>query len=217
MPVLRGHNAYTPEALRGVTWHDWVSDAESALQDLLNEVEKVIVIGHSLGGLVALNLAVDHGEKLDSIILAAAAIQMSSTFAPGKPLHFLTPLFTMVFKKWKVAQDAYADMSLAQYNTNYLWAPTDAISTLFEFAKVAQKRLGEVKTPALILQSHNDSVVEPVSADIIYNQISTPVELKRVVWFEKTEHEMFRDCERYAIIDVIANYIRERIGISKSP
>ena len=48
--------------------------------------------------------------------------------------------------------------------------------------------------------------------EIIYNQISTPVELKRIVWFEKSEHEMFRDCERYAIIDVIANYVHERIG-----
>ena len=27
MPVLRGHGAESPEALRGVTWHDWVADA----------------------------------------------------------------------------------------------------------------------------------------------------------------------------------------------
>jgi len=70
----------------------------------------------------------------------------------------------------------------------------------------------EVKTPVLIIQSHGDSTVAPESVDIIYHQISTPVELKRIVWFDTTEHEMFRDCERYAIIDVIVNYIHERIG-----
>jgi carboxylesterase len=64
----------------------------------------------------------------------------------------------------------------------------------------------------LILQSHNDSSVEPESVDFIYNQVSTPAELKRIVWFEKTEHEMFRDCERDAIIAVIVSYVRERIG-----
>jgi carboxylesterase len=212
MPILRGHNAKSPEALRGVTWHDWVSDAELALQDLLLEVEKTIVIGLSMGGLVALTLAADHGEKLDSIILAAAAIQMSSPFAPGKPYNFLTPLLPVLFKKWDLTKKTYADKSLAQYDTNYLWAPMDALNSFIDFSKATRKRLVEVRAPTLIIQSHKDSTVEPKSAEIIYNQISTPVELKRIVWFEITDHEMFRDCERYAIIDVILNYVRERIG-----
>ena len=35
MPLLRGHGVESPEALRGVTWGDWVADAEAALQNLL--------------------------------------------------------------------------------------------------------------------------------------------------------------------------------------
>ena len=188
MPILRGHSAKSPEAMRGVTWHDWVKDSESALQDLLIEVEKVIVIGHSMGGLAALTLAAGHGDQLDSIVLAAAAIQLTTPVAPGKPFNFITPLMRIIFKKWNVAQDHYADKSLAQYNTNYLWAPIDAILSLFDFSKATRNRLAEVKTPALIIQSHNDSTVAPESAEIIYNQISTPGALKRIVWFEKTEH-----------------------------
>ncbi len=46
VPVLRGHGAESPEALRGVTWHDWVADAEAALKDLLTEVDQVVVFGH---------------------------------------------------------------------------------------------------------------------------------------------------------------------------
>ena len=75
MPTLRGHGARSPEALRGVTWHEWLSDAECAIQDLLTESEKVIVIGHSMGGLVALNLAADSQGEIDSLILVAAAVQ----------------------------------------------------------------------------------------------------------------------------------------------
>lgn len=214
MPVLRGHNTESPEALRGVTWHDWVSDANSALQDLLTEVDRVIVIGHSMGGLVALTLAADHGEKLDSIVLAAAAIQLNSPLAPGKPLNFLTPLLPIFFKKWDLSQKNYADKSLVQYDTNYRWVPTDALFSFIDFSKVTRKRLAEVRTPALIIQSHKDTTVAPESAEIIYNQISTPLELKKIVWYEITEHEMFRDCETHAIIDVIANFVRERIAIT---
>lgn len=214
MPVLRGHNAESPEALRGVTWQDWVEDGESALNDLLGEVDKAIVFGHSMGGLVALTLAAEFGEKLDSIILAAAAIQMSTPFAPGRPFNFIVPLLRILINKLDISKKNYADKSLAQYDTNYLWVPADAVSTLFDFIKVTRRRLKEVTSPTLIINSHNDSTILPVSADIIYNQISTPGDLKRIVWFEKTEHEMFRDCERYAIIDVIKNYVRDRIGTS---
>jgi carboxylesterase len=216
MPVLRGHGAESPQALKGVTWHDWVADAESALQDLLTEVEKVIVIGHSMGGLVTLTLAADHADEIDSIILAAAAVQMTSPMAPGHPFNFLAPVLGVILKKWDFPQDAYADKSLIQYNTNYLWAPIDAVESLLDFSKATRKRLAEVKLPALIIQSHNDSSVAPESAEIIYKQISTPAELKRIAWFEITEHEMFRDCERYAIIDVIANYVRERTGVKET-
>jgi len=99
MPILRGHGQKSPEALRSVTWHDWVADSEAALQGLLTEVERVIIVGHSMGGLVALTLAADHVDTVDSIVLAAAAVQLASPLASGRPLHFLFPLILRLFKK----------------------------------------------------------------------------------------------------------------------
>ena len=211
MPVLRGHGAESPEALRGVTWHDWMFDAESALKDLLTEGEKAILIGHSLGGLLTILLAAEHGDQIDSIVLAATAIQLRTPLGPGRPLSFLAPLIGLVFKKWDFAP-AYADPSLAVYNSNYRWAPTDAILSLFDLSRVARSHLADVKTPTLILQSHNDLSVAPASANIIDHGISTPDAQKRIAWFEKSGHEMFRDCEREATVDIIAEYVRERIG-----
>ncbi len=213
MPVLRGHNAESPEALRGVTWQDWVSDATLAFNDLNSEAERVIVIGHSMGGLMALILASEHSEIIDSIILAAAAVKMNLIFAPGRPLNFLVPLLKIGVKKIDISTKHYADSSLAQYDTNYLWLPAESVIALFDLIKLTRKRLPEVKTPALIIQSHNDSSISAESVDMIYKQISIPIELKRVIWFEKTEHEMFRDCERQGIINVMKDYIVERINL----
>jgi len=210
MPVLRGHGAASPEALRGVTWQDWVADSETALLDLLTEAEKAIVIGHSMGGLAALDLAIHHADQMDSLVLAAAAVQLASPLAPGKPLSFAAPLLKLVLKKWDLPP-VYADPTLAQYNTNYLWAPMDAVVTLLGFSRAIRKQLRSVKTPTLILQSRKDTTVAPDSADIIYKEISTPIGQKHIVWFEKTEHEMFRDCERAAIIEVIKSYVQERV------
>ena len=52
VPVLRGHGARSPEALRGVSWCDWVADAEVALQALLTTSERAVIVGHCMGGLV---------------------------------------------------------------------------------------------------------------------------------------------------------------------
>jgi len=214
MPVLRGHGAESPQALRGVSWHDWVADGEAALQDLLAEVDRAIVFGHSMGGLVALTLAAEHGDVVDSIIVAAAAVQLTSPLAPGRPFHFLAPLVTRLVKKWDMPP-VYAAPALAQHDTNYSWSPMDAILSLLEFAKETRRRLGEVGVPALIMQSRNDSTVAPESAEIIYGGISTPQEQKRIVWLEETEHEMFRDCEREVSIETVADYVRERVGLGE--
>lgn len=62
-PTLKGHGAQTPDALKGVNWREWIADGEKAMLEVLSEAEKVIIIGHSMGGWIGLNLAADHGEK----------------------------------------------------------------------------------------------------------------------------------------------------------
>ncbi len=212
MPILRGHGAESPEALRGVTWHEWLADGRDALQDLLVDVDKAIVVGHSMGGLVALTLAAEQPNAIDSLIVAAATVQMASPLAPGRPLHFLAPLLVRLLKRWDLPP-TYADPALAQYDTNYPWTPTDALASFLEFGQMTRRRLPEVRVPTLILQSRKDTTVAPESAEIIYHGISTPAEQKRIVWFEVTEHVMFRDCERDACIEAVVDYVRQRSGL----
>jgi carboxylesterase len=215
MPILCGHGADSPDALRGVTWQDWVADAETALRDLLSEAERAIVFGHSMGGLVALTLAADQGAVLDSVAVAAAAVQLTSPLAPGRPLHVLAPLLGRFLDRID-RPPVYADRSLARHDTNYAWAPSDAVLSLLAFSKRTRRRLAEVKAPTLVLQSRNDSTVAPESAEIIYEGIATPPSQKRIIWFEETEHEMFRDCEREATSAAVARWVRERSRLTQA-
>ncbi len=220
IPLLRGHGAESPEALRGVAWRDWVADGEAALEDLLSEVDRVIVFGHSMGGLVALTLAANVGgeggrdgeRRIDSLVVACPAIQLTSPLAPGKPFSFLRPLVERLVSRWKMPPK-YADPRLAAYDTNYAWAPIDAIGELLEFSAVTRGRLPEIDVPMLIMQSQADSTVAPESARIIAESVSTPGDEKRIVWFEETEHEMFRDCQRLEAIETVVDYVRGRLGV----
>ena len=78
LPLLRGHGA-TPDALRGVTWRGWHDDAARALDDLLGECERAVVIGLSMGGVVALHLAAERPERLAGVAVVAPALKLAGT------------------------------------------------------------------------------------------------------------------------------------------
>lgn len=217
MPVLRGHGAESPEALRGVVWRDWLADARSALQDLRAEADRVIVVGLSMGALLALTLAADAAAAadgvIDSLVLVSPAIHMTSPYAPGRPFAALVPLMQLLFPRWDFPSPIYADPALARFDTNYTWVPTAAIGEFFALIRATRRRLAEVRVPTLILHSRRDSTADPRGALMLYRAIATPPDQTRIVWFEVTDHEMFRDCEREAAIQTVVEYVRERTGI----
>jgi len=210
MPVLRGHGK-TPDALIGVKWQDWVKDATAALDSLLTEVEHAVIVGHSMGGMLALYLAATHPQGIDSIVTAGSPGRMATPFAPGNVLHPLFQLVWPLVKTYKL-DPIYADPELAKDDTCYRWCPVVAVKQLFDFSKALKILLPEVKVPALILQSKHDSTCLPKSADLIYTGISTPIEDKKIAWFEKTEHGMFQDMETKQVIQTVVDFIVGRMN-----
>jgi carboxylesterase len=66
--------------------------------------------------------------------------------------------------------------------------------------------------PILILHGRNDTQNSPKGAELLYSRISTPEAQKRLVWFEKTDHDMFNDCEWETVINTVGSYIEERLA-----
>jgi len=60
-----------PESLRGVTHETWVSDAEALRRHL--GLERVVVLGHSYGGYLALEYALRHPRRVAGLVLCSTA------------------------------------------------------------------------------------------------------------------------------------------------
>lgn len=90
----------------------------------------------------------------------------------------------------------------------------DALLSFFEFIELTRGRLSDVRAPVLILQSKRDNSVSEESAAIIRKSISTPAAGKHTHWFKKSGHELFRDCEREAVIEVVSHFVMERVDIN---
>ena len=212
-PLLRGHGEESPDALRNTTWHDWLEDAERALTDATGPDGKLLVLGHSMGALLAIQLAARHPALVDSVILATPPLRLASPLAPGRPFHFLAPLVSMLVDRWELTP-CFADPEEAIIPEQYRWAPTRAIMSMFELLESTTKLMGRVDSPVLILHGRHESIVLPESAEMVMQAIRTPASEKQVVWFEKTDHQIFCDCERQLAVKAVFDYIEQRRKVS---
>jgi carboxylesterase len=201
MPVLRGHGTRY-EDLDGVRYLDWYEDGLAALKDLQQEADRVVVVGLSMGGLVALRLAMEHGEHISGLVLLAPALRFADPLVP------LTPLIKIFFRYWD-NPNSFADQELAKACTNYPKFPTAAFGQLLDFGHEVERRLHEVKVPVTTLYSRKDRTIHPIAMKLLEDKLGSRD--KQFVYFEKSGHEMLQDCETDAVVSAIEEAIRRHL------
>jgi carboxylesterase len=206
MPLLAGHGASSPEALCGVKWELWLQDADRAFQELAREADQIIVIGHSMGALIALNLAVRYPARVDSLVLVTPALKLVSLLAPSRPLHFAARLVSLMVKRWSLKSDLTDGCK-----PHYDWVPTETIISFFDLIKKTSLLLSQVDVPFMILHNRREATVLPESAIMLYNETATAPSDKSIIWFERSGHQVFCDCECDKAVRVIIDYLSSRI------
>lgn len=213
-PLLRGHGEHSPDALQGIGWNDWLLDAEKALRSSSGPEGKLVVVGHSMGALLALHLASSHPALVDSVVLATSPFRLASILSPGRPMHFLAPFVSRLVPRWNL-ETLYADPDGSIKPSHYQWAPTSAIISFFDLVDETLPLLDAVTVPALIMQCRHDSIVLPESAEILMNGLATPAADKSVVWFETSGHQLFCDCERKTAVASVVDFVSARVAASQ--
>lgn len=198
MPILRGHGD-CPEAMVGVTWRDWLEDGRKALLELTGETGTAVVIGLSMGGLVALHLAAEHPARVAGVATVAACLEFRS------PLTKALPILQRVRAWWPSAPE-YADPALCALDTNYERFPTRCFASLYEYREVVREFLPRVQAPVLAIQSTADPVVRGDAAPRILRGVSSAHREAR--WFHRSRHEMMRDVERDEVFSTLMDFLR---------
>lgn len=206
MPALRGHNTRY-EDLVGVTWSDWVADAEAALVDLLRECEQVIVVGLSMGALCAIQLGLKHPQGIAGLVLIAPALRFKD------PLTHLTPILKLLFPFWD-SPSSFLDKRLeAEVCTNYKKFPTAAFAQLLNLANETERRLPELKLPIVGVFARKDQIIHPIVPKLLEEKAGGPVKL---VFYETSGHEMLQDNQAAAVAvgvgEAIASFVPSPVG-----
>jgi carboxylesterase len=205
LPQLRGHWT-RPEDLVGVTYDDMLLDARAALADLHTEAERVAVVGLSVGGVLALDLALQVPASLDSLVLLAPALRYVN------PLARFAPLVAMLMKTAKNdPMPAFSDPALIERAGNYTTFPSATFVTIARAGKRVETLLPRITTPMLIVGARCDRVVQPAVAQIVHDRVGSRE--KALAWFERSGHELLLDCEAEAVVARIGQFLRGRLEI----
>jgi carboxylesterase len=208
--LLPGHGR-TVEELAASRWQNWTSSVESTHLKLKERHKKIFVVGFSLGGLLALNLA--SRTTIDGVIAISPFLQLNPDASGGlspqarlKLARFLP--FTKIVELHRepnILDDALrAEVAISHFY------PVKTMQSMIDFTKDIADSLNSIQCPLLIQQSKHDSVVCSASVEQLYENISS--EDKRLTLYEDSAHELLLDRERRAVMDEVVDFIKERAG-----
>lgn len=150
-PLLPGHGQSKKE-LSAASCDDWIAAAERAYLGLSKQCERVIVVGFSMGALLAVNLW-NYG--------------FSGLVTVNMPVYYWNPKI--------IATNLIRDFP--RYGKKYLDASSDKpLSSMLEFQKLLTKTkpmLGSITCRTMVVQALDDDTVHHRSADYILKKIRT--------------------------------------------
>jgi carboxylesterase len=168
MPLLPGHGTEVAD-LVPTRWADWSGAAEAAYLDLTARSDAVVVVGLSMGGLLALWLAEHHPE--------IAALSLVNPMTQPPDADTVAFVRAMVENGDVLAPGVGSDVALeGAVESAYPELPLEAALSLFAGAAEVGAALDSVICPVLLFTSTQDHVVDPESSAVLMARVKGPVE-----------------------------------------
>lgn len=189
--LLPGHGTRM-EDMQKSTWQDWLQAQLDAVHQLQEKYRYVSVAGLSMGGVLAL-IAAQHKDVTACVPISTPVKIRFPLIGLAKPAsHFVK------YMHWGPGSAVQDERLMPGYNAGYPGYPTARAHDLHVLMKQAYKNLYAVSCPTLVVQSHADLTVRPVSAQLIYEGIAS--EKKEILWLHGVPHvcTISGECDRIA-------------------
>lgn len=195
VPTLAGHGE-DRHALERVTWQDWIHSAEHVLVDLLKQHEKVHLVGFSMGGLIAAYLSVKYKDRIESLTMMSV------------PIYTINPkqLFKTIAEAiQKSMRTGGRQEDVSRYLAKAKGTPLRALAHFRRLIQTVKPLIGQIEAPLLVIQGNCDDLVEPRSAEYIYDTAACSD--KTIHFFTESRHIICHDCEAEQVLQVVGEFI----------
>ena len=183
-PHYKGHGV-PPEELVKTGPADWWKDVMMAYDFLKSKGhEEIAVAGLSLGGVFSLKLG--YTVPIKGIVSMCAPMYIKSEEMMYKGVLE----YAREFKKYEGKTQEQIEQEMDRFADK----PMNTLKALQELITDVREHVDHIYTPTFVVQGRHDDVINPKSADIIYEAIESPV--KQIKWYEESGHVITLDKER---------------------
>jgi carboxylesterase len=198
---LAGHATH-PADLKHTRWVDWLDNVEDGLALLSMQCTRRVLIGQSLGGVVAL--------------LASARYQPDAVVAISTPFGNLPkpswvvrlrmrlhPTIPKAVERFPANHPLYHRREL-NYPA-YPEFPRQILAQLERIIRLMTENLAQVRPPVLLINSRDDPAVPFESQQAIYNRLGSSYKEKQA--FDGMNHSMVMDPMRQVVFEAIQGFL----------
>lgn len=219
-PLLHGLGGGTD--LAGLSqWTDWYAGVEKAYEHLKEKCDSIMVGGMSAGGMLALRLAAEKGEAIQSVMLFAPTL-----WPNGWSIPWYSSLFKLVREKYTarlfhfrqrepygIKDERIRNFVLDSFNSDN--RPIEDLlgrsgSTLFQFRRMVdavKRQLGEVRQPTLIFHPRHDDQSDLSNAMTLQRKLGGLVEMSVL---DDSYHMVTLDRQRGYVVDRTTDFVRRQ-------
>jgi carboxylesterase len=197
LPLLPGHGTSVDD-LERTEWADWSTTAQAAYTALRARCDSVVVAGLSMGGLLAVWLAV-HQPGVAGVIAINAAVQP----ADDTTREYVRQSLAGGVTRWPAVGNDIADPEATELA--YDEVPVEAMASLFPVQDELLPQLSRISAPVLAFWSPQDHVVANASSELLVTNVSGPAELVRL---ERSFHVATLDFDRDLIFRRSVDFVQ---------
>lgn len=198
--LLPGHEIAAHEAMR-FGWDDWLAAAGAAFDDLARRYRRVSVLGHSMGGAVALSLAARENRVAALVALCPPAELHPALLPVVAVAHRLVPFLPKIYEDIRGHRERWAYMR----RPHPIIVPSRPLLSLLRALPVVRASLPNVRCPALVIAARHDHVVPARDSILIHRRLGSAH--KELLILDHSWHIITHDVERHLVFAKVADFL----------
>lgn len=227
VPLLAGHGVSTSELLDS-TWQQWVESVRPSLKRLSETCDHIFCAGMCMGALICILLA-QEDPKIQGLILMSPDCGIpapnASKLSMLLPLGLVLPRFLQKKIYWvekppygvrdqRIQDEITYSIEQSKKRESQDFGTFRTYLVSFKETALLRSRAYEVlktlQTPTLILQSREDTLMDPSNAEVMFGKLSTP--RRSIYYLTGCDHVMTIDLKHREVCEKVDEFIIQEVS-----
>lgn len=212
---VAGH-ATSVEDLERASWRDWYASVSAPLAEIRRQADHVVVVGQSMGSLLALALAAQHPEDIAAVVLLAPALVLQQRWL--QRVRSILPLVARMpgqrFRYLAKGRSDIADPAAHVDRECYDRIPLRAVHQLLSLQRHARRQLPRVRQPVLVVHSHQDHSCSTAGIRQLERELAGSLE---IIMLDNSYHVVSVDFDRERVASSVDSFATKTRRLNAGP